>query len=277
MKTLLLTPLLLCSAISSADEPVDATSWLKTFSEKRESGGYLSAGLSLQYQQGLYQEKELAVSAQLRGAYYFESGLFVEYPGQTNKFENQFTAGYNVANIGDWEFDAILSSAHGSLKYHYQGDSFNKSATPYLGLRATGTLAGFDTMIVYGINSNKMDFRGGRYAAAWLAKSWQLQNWHLYGSLGVQYRNEDLLNYYYGVPETANHHLTYQADGGINVIYKLGIKKPISEHWLVESFFSYTDYADSIVESPYTQNILKYNENRSDKRSALNLSISYVF
>lgn len=277
MKTLFIIPLVVCSAFSYANVQTSTTNLSDAFSNKRDPGGYFSTGLVLEHQQGLYKSEGFKSRFSLRGAYYFENGLFLELPGFSDKFESNFAVGYNLANVGDWEFDSIFSTAHGELNYNYREDSFNKNNTPYIGLRAMGTIAGLDAMFIYGINTNKSDFSGGHYAAAWLAKSWNVQNWHFFSSVGLQYRNDEILDYYYGVPESAKYHPTFNADGGFNFIYKMGVKKPISENWLVEGFLSYTDYADSIVDSPYSQNILKFNEGRSDKGSRISVSLHYVF
>ena len=277
MKTLSITPLLLCSAMSFSNEQTDTLNWKDAFSNKRESGGYLSAGLILEHYQGLYKPKGFESKLNLRGAYYFKNGLFAEFPGFSDKFESNLALGYNLANSIDWEFDAVFSYAHGELSYDYKEDSFNKNSTPYIGLRAMGTIAGLDAMLLYGMTTNKRDFSGGHYAAVWLAKSWNIQNWHFFTSVGLQYQNQEILDYYYGVPETANYHSEYHAKDGLDLIYKLGVKKPISENWLVEGFYSYTDYADSIINSPYSQNILKNEDGRKDKGSRISLSLYYVF
>lgn len=270
-------PLLLLNTWCFADDRSASDSWFDMFSTKRDGGGFLAVGLALENQRGLYQSSGMKLRANVHGAYYFENGLFFEFPGLTDKFESQFALGYNLASTQNWEFDVILSTAHGSLVYRSPTDSFSKDTTPFWGLRAIGSIAGLDTMFVYGVNSNKMDYSGGRYAAAWLGKSWNINNWHIYSSLGAQYRNDAILDYYYGVPESSTANSPYQANGGFNLIYKLGFKKPLDENWVVEGGLSFKRYADAIIDSPYTQNILNNNQGRSDKGSALNLTISYVF
>ncbi|RZQ51707.1 hypothetical protein C1E23_17890 [Pseudoalteromonas phenolica] len=277
MKTLLITSLLLCTALNFANAQTSPSNLTDAFNNKRDAGGYFSPGFVLEHQKGLYQSEGFDSKLSVRGAYYFKNGFFLEIPGGSDKFESNFALGYNLFNVGDWEFDALYSSAHGDLNYNYLEDSFEKNSTPYLGLRAIGTISGLDAMFLYGVNTNKSDFSGGHYAAAWLGKSWNIQNWHLFSSVGLQYRNDEILDYYYGVPESAKYHPTFKANGGFNFIYKMGVKRPITENWLLEGFFSYTSYADSIVNSPYTQNILKYNEDRSDAGSRFNVSLHYVF
>ncbi|QTH72266.1 MipA/OmpV family protein [Pseudoalteromonas xiamenensis] len=277
MKTFIFTLFFFFSALSAANETQNSANWVDAFTNKRDAGGYLSVGIAVQNQQGLYQSSGIKLKGNVHGAYYFENGFLLEFPGLSDKFESQFALGYNIANLGNWEFDALLSMAHGEIKYNAQQDGFSKEASPYFGLRAMGTIADLDAMFVVGTNSNKMDYSGGVYAAAWLAKSWNINNWTLYSSIGAQYRNDAILDYYYGVPESAQVTEPFQATGGFNYLYKLGVKKPLDEHWLIEGFFSYTHYASSIVDSPYSQNILKFNEGRSDQGSLFNLSINYVF
>ncbi|MDP2714558.1 MipA/OmpV family protein [Rheinheimera sp.] len=277
MKHYYLTPLLLCSAVSLANEQTSDTSWYDFLQQKRDAGGFFSAGIVGQNSQGLYRSEDFKVWPELKGAYYFNNGLFIEYPGLSDKFDNQFAVGYNLGSTENWEFDVLLSMAHGGLNYSDAQSSFKKDASPYLGVRAIGTIAGFDTMLVYGTNSNKMDYSNGLYGAAWLGKSWNIDNWHLYSSVGAQYRNAAMLDFYYGVPDNHAGLPAYDAKGGVNFIYKVGFKKPLTENWLVEGNFSMTDYADSIIDSPYSQSILQHNENRSDNGRTVSLSISYVF
>ena len=277
MKHYFLTPLLLCSAVSLANEQTSDTSWYEFLKQKRDSGGFFSAGIAVQNSQGLYRSEDFKLLAELKGAYYFKNGLFVEFPGRSDKFENQIAVGYNLGSTDNWEFDVLLSIAHGGLTYTGAQSSFKKVASPYWGLRAMGTIGGLVTMLVYGINGNQSDYRNGQYGAAWLGKSWNIHNWHLYSSLGAQYRNEAMLDFYYGVPDNHAGLPAYDAKGGFNVIYKAGFKKPLNENWLVEGNFSMTRYADSIIDSPYSQSILQHNEDRSDTGRVFSLSISYVF
>ena len=277
MKHYYLTPLLLCSAVSLANEQTSDTSWYDFLQQKRDGGGFFSAGIVVQNSQGLYRAVDFKVRPEFKGAYYFNNGLFIEYPGLSDKFDSQFAVGYNLGSTENWEFDVLLSMAHGVLNYTGAQSSFKKDASPYLGVRAIGTIAGFDTMLVYGTNSNKMDYSNGLYGAAWLGKSWNINNWHLYSSVGAQYRNAAMLDFYYGIPDNQAGVPAYDAKGGVNLIYKAGFKKPLNENWLVEGNFSMTRYADSIIDSPYSQSILQRNENRSDRGRTFSLSTSYVF
>ncbi|MBU1310816.1 MAG: MipA/OmpV family protein [Gammaproteobacteria bacterium] len=277
MKHYFLTPLLLCSAVSLANEHTSDTSWYDFLKQKRDSGGFFSAGLAVQNSRGLYQSEDFKVRPEFKGAYYFNNGLFIEYPGRSDKFDNQTAMGYNLGTTENWEFDVLLSMAHGELSYTSVQSSFKKDASPYFGVRAIGTIAGFDTMLVYGTNSNKMNYSNGLYGAAWLGKSWNVNNWHLYSSVGAQYRNAAMLDFYYGVPDNDAVLPAYDAKGGVNFIYRAGFKKPLNENWLVEGNFSVTRYADSIIDSPYSQSILQRNEDRSDTGRVFSLSISYVF
>lgn len=277
MRNLLFAPFVLCSALCFAHENPDTAGWSDVFSKKRDSGGFLAVGIAIQNQQSLYQSAGFRLSGDVRGAYYFENGFLLEYPGFSNKFEDHPTLGYNIANVGNWEFDAIRSSAHGLIKRNKFHDGASKNATGYWGLRAIGTIAGLDTMLVYGISPNTANGDSGTYAAAWLAKSWNVNNWHLYTSLGAQYRNAAILDYYYGVSARATTLEPYKPGSGVNFIYKVGVKKPITEDWLLEGFLSYTHYASAIIDSPLSQKTLNNYAGRSEQGSNFNLSISYVF
>ncbi|NOU51451.1 MipA/OmpV family protein [Pseudoalteromonas sp. JBTF-M23] len=235
---------------------------------KRQGGGYLAAEFSITKGASLY-KKYNTLSLSLNGAYYFENGLFVEAPGKLNEFDSNFALGYNLFNTPDWEFDLLWSTAHGALGW--------KKSTRYLGLRASGEIAGLNVQAIIAPNADTDTYKNGQYASLWLSKDWQYKNWNFYGSFGAQYRNANMLDYYYGVPEGSSYFAPYEASGGTNLTYKMGFRKPFAENWLFEGSISYTQYAQSILDSSKTKTILKNHSNLNNYAASSSLSISYVF
>ncbi|WP_261592544.1 MipA/OmpV family protein [Pseudoalteromonas holothuriae] len=276
MKIKLLS-LLMCSICSMSAYAKAEPETDYDFFKKREAGGFLTVGLSSFYQGGIYKDHKTYLHAHINAAYYFENGLFVEHPGHSNKFNASFSAGYNLFNTPNWEFDLMVSTAHGDLNFYAGADSFEKRSTSYLGLRASGEVAGIQVQAVLAPATKNKDNSGGSYASLSLAKDWQYKNWRFYGSVGAQYRSEKMLDYYYGVPQSAQSFKAYNAKGGANLITKFGFSKPLLEDWLLEGNISYTKYTNSIINSPYTQFILQRNTDRKDYGSHVGLSLSYVF
>jgi outer membrane protein len=242
MKTLVVTPLLFCSAFCVANEPAAEKDWTDIFTEKRDAGGFLAVGALLKNEKKFNQPAGFRLSAELSAAYYMSNGLFFEYPGYANKFESQYSVGYNLANFGNWEFDLIASGMYGPARF--SDGYWNHSS--YKGLRAIGTVAGLDVMFIYGISPDWTGLNQARYSAAWLAKSWNLDNWHLFTSLGIQHRNT-VISQGKGLYEDGTPQEIFKTNGGMNLIYKIGAKKPLTESWLVEGFVSYNQHASNHV------------------------------
>ena len=236
---------------------------------KRPGGGYLAAELAVTYGGSLYVNNHTDVSLTLNGAYYFENGLFVEVPGKSNEFDSNFALGYNLFNTPKWEFDLLWSTAHGTLGA--------KRSTRYIGIRGSGEVAGLQVQAIAAPYTSNDYYSKGKYASLWVSKNWQYKNWNFYGSLGAQYRNSHILNYYYGVPKDSTYLKPYEASGGTNLISKVGFRKPFAENWLFEGYLSYTHYANAILDSSVTDIVLQRNYRRKDYAATSSLSISYVF
>lgn len=275
-KSLLICTAALVISCRATASPDDTSLWADVFN-KRESGGYLMLGISAGYGGSLYRDHQTSISLQPRGAYYFSTGLFAEYPGRLDQFDAKFTLGYNLFNTERWEFDAIISTAHGKIRYLTADESIEKQGAGYLGIRAAGDIGGLRMQVILAPLIKNREFEHGHYASLWIGKSWQLKNWHFYSSVGAQYRNDAMLDYYYGVPDTAVAFDEYQAKGGVNLIYKAGFSRPVTEHWLVEGYIAYTDYTSAILDSPYINAILVNQPDRKAYGSDLGFSLSYVF
>ncbi|MBQ4813236.1 MipA/OmpV family protein [Pseudoalteromonas luteoviolacea] len=254
------------------------TDFWQGFSNKREAGGFLSLGASFSYGGGLLSDIDTRTNLVVSGNYYFENGLFIEVPGNANKFEPSWAMGYNLYNTDDWEFDLIYSSAHGPLEYRvHPKEGGDKDLTAYLGLRMSGEVGNYQFQAIFAPNADNSEYNDGLYASAWLARSWQYKNWHFYGSIGLQYRNSNMLDYYYGVPDSAVMLKPYDASGGVNTHLKVGFTKPLNDAWVLDGTVGITDYASSIDDSPYSQLAKTYNPNRSELGRHIALTLSYVF
>ncbi|BBN82536.1 hypothetical protein PA25_25210 [Pseudoalteromonas sp. A25] len=263
----------ICTALSAISVHADNTTNTEfDYFAKRQGGGYLAAELAVTYGGSLYVNNHTKVSLSLNGAYYFDNGLFVELPGKSNEFDSDFALGYNLFNTPNWEFDLLWSTAHGSLT-----SITTKKTTRYLGLRASGEVAGLNVQAIVAPSADTDTYNNGQYASLWLSKNWQYKNWNFYGSLGAQYRNANMLNYYYGVPEDSQRFDPYQASGGTNLTYKVGFRKPFAQSWLFEGNIAYTSYTDAILDSSITKAVLEHNYRRKDYAATTSVWVSYVF
>ncbi|MCF6441228.1 MipA/OmpV family protein [Pseudoalteromonas luteoviolacea] len=257
----------------------EETSFWEGFSNKREAGGFLSLGLGASYGGGLLTNIATRPILNINGNYYFENGLFVEVPGSDSKFEPQWAMGYNLYNSSEWEFDVIFSAAHAHISYYgYVSNAYDeRDLTGYVGLRVTGAIGSYQIQTILAPKADNSEYDGGTYASFWVAKSWQHKNWHFYSSVGFQYRNSAMLNYYYGVPYKSARVDPYQASGGVNTKLKLGFTTPVGKRWVVDGAIGLTDYATSIDDSPYSLDALNTISNRSRLGRHISVTMSYVF
>jgi outer membrane protein len=254
-------------------------------SEENFNGGFLKIGLGYKVEENPYNEGVNGVSLFVNGRYQWE-GLFVEAFFGANERNEGLSIGYNFYNSEHWNFDIKTVMAHGNIynevydvdKIFYQPLD---SAT-MIGLQATGHY-GQTTMqflvAPYLIDAEVDDaVDNSLYASAWLGHSWQIKNWSIHASVGLEYRSSDILDYYYGIsPEEATANFgQYQASSGIDLTTQISASYPISEDWLFESYLRYTDLADSISDSPVMR-VAKNEPNRAEAMTEVGVLISYVF
>ena len=265
---LLLLVMMLWASVSNATE-----------SNATESRGYLSVGLGLEYNHGLYQTEETKAQLIVNGAYYWSNGFFIEFPGRANKFNPDIAAGYHFYSTSRWEFDAIASLAHGDIDFAMYGTKVEKIGSAYIGVRATGEVAGLDVQAIVAPLILQDDYDGGAYASLWLSKSWFIKNTQVYASVGAQYRDAKILNFYYGtegLPDAWNMP-DYKADAGINTSVQIGATYPLSNKMVVDVYGRFTQLADSITDSPVAQSVLTADSSRTDSETQFGISLSYVF
>lgn len=280
---LMLALLLSISALTSPCIFADENAPLNA--ENNYNGGYLKIGYGYKNEKSPYYSEVNGGSLFVNGRYQWE-GLFVEVFHGANERNEGLSVGYNFYNTEHWNFDINTVKAHGKIQneIHDTDKIFLQefdSAT-MVGLRATGHY-GQTTMqflvAPYLIDDEVDDaVDSSLYASAWLGHTWQIKNWAIHGSVGLEYRSGDLLDYYYGISaaEASAHFGQYKAGAGIDLTTQLSASYPISKDWLFESYLRYTDLADSIDESPVVQFASSF-ANRAKVNTEFGFLVSYVF
>lgn len=147
-----------------------------------------------------------------------------------------------------------------------------------LGLRASGFIN--DAIVQFTVSpiSFNRDYDSGIYSSLWLGRSYQIKNWEVYFSGGLEYRSKEILDYYYSTSELMEQlgFRPYKAGAGTDVIGQVGASYPISEDVLFETYFRYTNVSDSISDSSIMQ-FAKYIPDRDPDITEFGLLLSYVF
>ncbi len=253
--------------------------------EENNNGGFLKVGYGYKFEDNPYNEGVNGLSLFVNGRYQWE-GLFVEVFHGSNQRNEGLSVGYNFYNTEHWNFDINSITIHGSIQNEiYDVDKIFRQefdSTTMVGLRATGHYGQITMQFLaapYIIDDEVDDaVDSGLYASAWLGYSWQIKNWSIHSSVGLEYRSSDLLDYYYGISadEASAHFGQYQADSGIDLTTQLSASYPISEDWLFESYLRYTDLSDSVTDSP----VMRFAKNlpeRSEAMTEVGVLVSYVF
>jgi outer membrane scaffolding protein for murein synthesis (MipA/OmpV family) len=249
--------------------------------EESRNGGFLKLGYGYKFEKSPYESEVNHFSMFLNGRYQW-NGLFVEASYGANERNEGLSIGYNFYNTEHWNFDVSTINAHGEIHVEIRDQekilSQHFDNTDMIGLRATGN---FDQTTVqfmlapYAISS---DYDDAIYASMWLGKSWQVKNWELHGSIGLEYRSEEMLDHYYGISadEATTHFGPYEADAGIDVTAQVSASYPISSNILFESYVKYTDFSDSISDSPVMQFVGGLDD-RAKARTEFGVLVNYVF
>lgn len=258
--------------------------------EDDRSGGYLKIGYGYKYEETPYHDEKNGAIMFLSGRYQFNNGLYIEASHGANELSLGNSVGYNFFNTEHWSFDAHTTQAHGSttMNFSLKDESadikiyhMDRSDTQMLGLRTTGTYGQTTIQFIAAPYSFNQDYDDGVFASAWLAHSWQIKNWELYASAGINYRSKEIVNHYYATSDEivgldASILPAYKADGGFDIIMQVGLSYPVSESILFESYLRYTDISDSIIDSPVMQLFSDLN-GRSESVAEFGLLFSYVF
>ncbi|MFT5691879.1 MAG: outer membrane protein [Oceanicoccus sp.] len=288
VSSLILSVAILTSSLLSAEESRETSN-----DDHDRSGGYLKIGYGYKFEKSPYHDEKNGASVFLSGRYQFGNGIYVEASHGANELSAGNSVGYNFYNTDHWNFDIHGIQAHGRTEMGFGFKNANdenaeievlhmdRKATYMLGLRATHT---FDqtifqfTVAPYSFND---EYDDGVFATAWAGRSWQIKNWEIHASAGINYRSEEIINYYYStsdeiVAKGASSLGPYQADGGFDVTGQIGVSYPVSKNILFESYLRYTDVSDSISDSPVMQGITNLS-GRAENVSELGILFSYVF
>lgn len=274
-------------SLSSSANDFEAKQALDESAEAEENynGGFLNIGLGYKFAETPYNEGVNGTSLFVNGRFQWE-GLFVEAFFGANERNEGLSIGYNFYDTEYWNFDINTILAHdGVYNEVYDDDKIfyqQFDSATMVGLRATGHY-GQTTMqffvAPYLIDTEVNDeVDKSFYASAWLGHSWQIKNWSIHGSVGLEYRSGDLIDYYYGISSeeaTANFG-QYQASSGIDLTTQIRASYPFSKAWSIESYLRYTDLSDSISDSP----VLRFVKNLPDRAEAVTevgVFVNFVF
>jgi len=187
---------------------------------------------------------------------YQKNGFFIEFPQGTSKQSGTILSlGYNFLNTEHWSYDLRLAQNHRDLKHKLPKSNFMIKRVTHakLGLRILGD---------YGKTHLKLIAAGstgakGLYTSGWLSQNYQYNNWNFYSTVGIEYRNEDVVNYFYGISEDEFPDINeidglsyYQGKSGFEYTGQVGFDYPMTKHWVFEGFARTTLLPSGITDSP---------------------------
>lgn len=247
---LLLIPLLV-TCIFNASLSVAAEKSSHDETGNIRDGAYLDLGLGFRYKSDpfIYDEDNngsgLALYANGR---YQKHGLFIEVPHGTSKQQTTVISfGYNFLNTEHWSYDLQIAMNHSQLEHQLPISKRISKRISHsdLGLRVLGDFENTHLKLIVARASGG----DGLYASAWLSQNYQFNNWNLYTSGGVEYRNEDVVNYFYAINEVDGLPY-YRGKAGFEYTGQIGFDYPINQDWVFESFIRATLLPSGISDSP---------------------------
>lgn len=251
--------------------------------EDDRSGGYFKWGLGYRAESSPFRKEEKGLTFIMNGRFQWDNGLFVELPGGSSEMDPSFSYGYNFYNTKNWDFDLLALKSHGDIDYFatngMESIAIEQESSLMAGFRATGYYDDNTIQAIIAPYSYNKEYDNGLYASLWYSRHWLYKNWNFHASIGAQYRSEEILDYFYGVPEDIAITGTpaYQASSGINLSVQLGVEYAINEHWVFESYVRQTELASSITDSPVIYNSVRFDNTRSEDVSEFAILVSYVF
>ena len=227
--------------------------------ENIRDGAYLDIGVGQTYQSDpfIFDNENDSGLALFINARYQKYGLFVEFPHGTSMQQNTvMSIGYNFLNTEHWSYDVRLAMNHRYLEYELPKlnivsirDSHSK-----FGLRILGDYDNTHLkFIVAGASGPNGIFSmaNGLYISSWVSQNYQYSNWNFYTTIGIEYRNEDVVNHFYGVGEGEFPGLpSYQGKSGFEYTGQVGFDYPITTDWVFEGFARTTLLPSGITNSP---------------------------
>lgn len=242
---------LLVTGIFNSSPSVAAEKSSDDETENIRDGAYFDIGLGFRYKSDpfLYDEDKngtgLAIYANGR---YQKYGLFIELPRGTSKQQTTIISfGYNFLNTEHWSYDLQIAMNHPQLEHKLPVSQkvSKRISHSKIGLRILGD---FDNTHLKLIVSNGSG-GDGVYASVWLSQNYQFYNWNLYTSGGIEYRNEDVVNYFYAINEVEGLPY-YRGKAGFEYTGQIGFDYPINQDWVFESFIRATLLPSGISDSP---------------------------
>ena len=220
--------------------------------DNARDGAYLDFGIGIGIQSAPFiydDENDSGLDLFVNGRYQ-KYGFFVEFPHGTSKQQaTVLSLGYNFLNTEHWSYDLQLAMNHRDLDHKLPISNRNSQRVSHskLGLRILGDYHNTHIKLILAGASGDQD--GGLYASAWLSQNYSYYNWNFYGSFGIEYRNEDVVNYFYGINEVEGLPF-YRGEAGFEYTGQLGTSYPINENWVFEAFVRTALLPSGISDSP---------------------------
>lgn len=220
--------------------------------ENSRDGAYLDFGLGLGFESDpfIYDDENSSGFRLYINARYQKYGFFAEIPRGTSKQQSTILSfGYNFLNTEHWSYDLQLAMNHRDLDHILPESQRNSRRVSHskLGLRLLGDFDNTHIKLIAAGASGDPD--GGLYASAWFSQNYQYYNWNIYGSFGAEYRNEDVVNYFYAINEVEGLS-QYRGKAGMEYTAQVGFDYPLSENWVFEGFVRTTVLPSGISDSP---------------------------
>ena len=229
--TTILTSMLAPSSLMAAD----ATEQSKDNKNIRD-GAYFDIGVSQRYQSNPFKfdnEIDNGLALDVNGRYQ-KYGFFAELRlGASEQENSRFSYGYNFLNTEHWSYDFRVATNHRVLE-HTLPDSDTVSTRRSLLAPGLRILADYNNTLLRFIVA-KSSGGEGLYTGGWISQSYQYNNWNFYSSFGIEYRNEDVINHFYGINETDTLPY-YRGESGFEYTGQVGFKYPITTDWVFEGF-----------------------------------------
>ncbi len=252
--SIFIASMLSSSLLMAAEDEKESTDT----TENIRDGSYLDIGIGLTYESDpfIYDNENDSGLGIFINARYQKYGLFVEFPHGTSQQQNTILSfGYNFLNTEHWSYDLRFAMNHRDLEYELPKLNIVSTRVSHskLGFRILGDYDNTHVkLIVAGASGAK-----GLYAGGWLSQNYQYNNWNFYSTVGIEYRNEDVVNYFYGVGEgqfpgsnKTSGLPSYQGESGFEYTGQVGFDYPITTEWVFEGFARATLLPSGITNSP---------------------------
>ena len=202
--------------------------------------------------------------------------FFVEMYGENNL---GLAIGYKLYRTDAISVDIIASNSYEKSAFintgrGMQNDGGPNNREPDLWMFGLRTIKYWqDYMLQLNLQYDASGYNKGMLLSVVSGRNWQLRNWNLHATAGIEYTDSKLNDYYVGINATRAAELNtdvYQAGSGLSVSSEFGLSYPLAQNWVFKAATRATTIPDAVTDSPYFQN----------KRSvalSVRSSLSYVF